>query len=69
MNTPHLKKINIIELASELAHERLIRDWEEEIELYESVGEDKTKYTEKAQSLFNNYYDGYLVVIENCQEQ
>ena len=32
MNTPHLKKINIIELASELAHERLIRDWEEEIE-------------------------------------
>jgi hypothetical protein len=68
MNTPHLKKINIIELASELAHERLIRDWEGEIEIYQNVGEDEVRYTEKAQDLFNNYHDGYLVVIENCQE-
>jgi hypothetical protein len=56
--------INILELASELAHADLILHMH-----YGSVykdGEDSTTYTEEAQDEFNELYDKYYSIIESC---
>ena len=66
--------INKIELASNLAHEKLMQHFENlgdnrffdfpngiEVET-----EDEVRYTEEAQDLFNEFYDEYLTMIEEC---
>ena len=58
--------INKLELASELAHEKLltlVRISEGKFELYEE-DENEVRYTEEAQDKFNEYYDRYLTLIE-----
>lgn len=60
-------KINKLELASELAHIRLVENWSESIEIYEDVDENETRYTEEAQDIFNEYYDAYIDLIEKCE--
>lgn len=58
--------INTIELASELAHER-VRDYisfEHNIFVEEDEG---TVYTGEAQDIFNEWYDYYLTKIESTK--
>ena len=60
--------INKIELASELAHEKLltlVRISEGKFEIYKETNKE-VSYTEEAQNRFNEYYDGYLTLIEKC---
>lgn len=64
----HIQKINVVELASELASIKLIDNWSESIKIYEDEDADELTYTENAQDIFNEYYDEYLTLIENCAE-
>ena len=56
--------VNIVELASELAEEELNEKHGDKFMLYEDDGEDGTKYTEKAQTLFDAIYDKYYAWID-----
>lgn len=64
----HIQKINVVELASELASIKLIDNWSESIKIYEDEDADELTYTENAQDIFNEYYDEYLTLIESCSE-
>ena len=56
-------KINKLELASELAHNRLLKEFDKRIDIYIDA-EDCLYYTEEAQEIFNELYDHYLTTIE-----
>ena len=56
-------KINKLELASELAHNRLLKEFDKRIDIYIDT-EDCLYYTEEAQEIFNELYDHYLTTIE-----
>ena len=58
--------INALELASELAHEKLEAEWTYSISIYEDYEADVLTYTDEAQDIFNEYYDYYLTKIEEC---
>ena len=62
-------KINIIEVASELAANELIENWQYSIRIYEEIDETETIYTEEAQEIFNTLYDKYFNFLYNYQEQ
>jgi hypothetical protein len=55
--------INIVELASELAHMKLINEWNESIKIYEDEEASITVYTDEAQDIFNEMYDDYTDLI------
>ena len=57
--------INKLELASELAHQKLVNNWSESISIYGDEEASVTVYTEEAQDIFNEYYDDYLTLIES----
>ena len=67
--------INAIELASNLAHEKLMQYYEDlqdnrDFEFPNGVTietEDEIVYTEEAQDLFNEFYDEFLTTIEECK--
>jgi hypothetical protein len=60
--------INKIELASELAHQELMANYNDIIKIFEGEEDDDcTTYTEHAQDIFNEYYDNYLALIESCK--
>lgn len=67
--------VNIVELASELAHEQTKFQLfgyyslteEENARLYVSPTDGITTYTDEAQDIFNNLYDYYYNVILKCQ--
>lgn len=61
--------INKLELASELAHAKLIANWSESIKMYKyEYGNNAiTNYSDEAQDIFNEYYDDYIALIENCK--
>jgi len=59
--------INILELASELAHIKLMNEWRDSIRIFEDETASVTVYTEEAQDIFNEYYDNYLTLIESCK--
>jgi hypothetical protein len=59
--------INIIELASDLASERLHDDWEDSIKIYKDNDADVLEYTDEAQDIFNDLYDKYYSIIENTK--
>ena len=59
--------INILELASELAHIKLMNEWRDSIRIFEDETASVTVYTEEAQDIFNEYYDNYLTLIESCE--
>lgn len=55
--------INILELASELAHRDLLLNYRDSIgRIYED--EHETQYTDEAQDIFNYLYDDYIGFIE-----
>jgi hypothetical protein len=57
--------INKLELASELAHTKLVENWADSIEIYEDKYAGITNYTEEAQDIFNELYDEYLQLIDS----
>lgn len=57
-------KINILELACELAYRDLVRMVENESDLFEDPTSGITNYTEDAQEEFNELYDYYYTIIE-----
>lgn len=67
--------INAIELASNLAHEKLMQYYEDlqdnrDFEFPNGVKietEDEIIYTEEAQELFNEFYGEFLTMIEECK--
>jgi hypothetical protein len=59
--------INKLELASDLAHKKLIANWSDSIKIYVDENAVITNYTDDAQDIFNLYYDEYLTLIESCK--
>ncbi len=59
--------INKLELASELAHEKLMDRWSDSVQIWEDETAAITVYTEEAQDIFNEYYDNYLTLIKSCK--
>jgi len=57
-------KVNILELASELAHKELVSNWSESIQIFVDENADELTYTEEAQDIFNELYDEYYTLIE-----
>jgi hypothetical protein len=57
--------INKLELASELAHKKLVENWSDNIQIYEDKYAGITNYTEVAQDIFNELYDEYLQLIDS----
>jgi hypothetical protein len=49
--------INIIELASELASDKLHNDWENSIKIYKDDTSDCLEYTDEAQEIFDNLFN------------
>jgi hypothetical protein len=66
MNTENVT-VNKLELASELAHRKLVDNWEASIQIYEDENASVTNYTDEAQDIFNEYYDEYINLIESCK--
>ena len=60
--------VNILELASELAHEKLVDNWSESIKIFEDDQATVTNYTDQAQDIFNDYYDHYFELIKSISE-
>lgn len=59
--------INALELASELAHEMVRAKLNDDnTNIYEEPFASVTNYTDKAQDIFNEWYDHYLHKIEEC---
>jgi hypothetical protein len=61
-------KVNILELASELAHKELIGWVSNESELFEDPEAGITNYTDYYQDIFNELYDKYYSIIESCKQ-
>ena len=58
--------VNKLELASELAHQKLVDRWDyKNGRIFKDDGEIVEDYTDTAQDMFNEYYDEYLTMIEN----
>jgi len=61
--------INILEVASELAHKKIEEHFEFEAKrIYEWVSDDESRYTEEAQDLFNEWYDEYYSFLDGLKE-
>lgn len=58
--------INLVELASELAEQEMIREYGDSLEIYSDDGEDCIVYTDEAQDIFDELYDKYYSIIEKC---
>jgi hypothetical protein len=63
-------KINIEETASELAHQRIemFFDYNQE-KIYKEVSDEVSIYTEKAQDLFNIFYDEFYDFLWSLKEE
>lgn len=60
-------KVNVLELASELAHKDLVDMVGDENKLFEDPLAGITVYTDEVQDKFNELYDYYYDVILNCK--
>ena len=61
--------INILEVASELAHKKIEEHFEFEANrIYEWVSDEESRYTEEAQDLFNEWYDEYYDFLIQLKE-
>ena len=61
-------KVNLLELASELAHSRTLYEsgdiCNNEDDMFEDINADVLTYKEEIQDRFNGWYDYYLTEIE-----
>lgn len=69
-----MRVINEIELACDLAHRDIIKHylvhWSEEFDeedLYDVAENGDSTYKKEIQDQFNDYYDKYLEMIDNCE--
>lgn len=60
--------IDVLELASELAHIELVENFSESIKIFEDENNGVTHYTDDAQDIFNDLYDKYFHLIESFKE-
>lgn len=60
--------IDVLELASELAHIELVENWSESIKIFDDENATVTHYTDEAQDIFNDLYDKYFHLIESLKE-
>lgn len=60
-------KVNVCELASELADRDLKVNWGESIRVYEDEDADILTYTDEAQDIFNDLYDLYYDLILSAE--
>jgi hypothetical protein len=60
--------VNILELASDLAHNELETLFNEEAVVIYKEDEDTFVYTDEAQEVFNELYDKYYTIIEQCKQ-
>jgi hypothetical protein len=62
--------INVLELASELAHIRTFQESGDiinnEDDMYQDINAEVLTYTEEIQDRFNDWYDFYLGEINKC---
>lgn len=62
--------INVLELASELAHIRTFQESGDiisnEDDMYQDINAEVLMYTEEIQERFNDWYDFYLGEINKC---
>ena len=58
-------KINIVEVASELASQELEENWSKSIKIYNEDDDTQTSYTEEAQDIFNDLYDKYYDFLDS----
>ena len=62
-------RINIVELASELADKELREKWDyRDGQADVDDGHGGTMYSEEAQDTFNRLYDEYYTIIEQCKQ-
>ena len=61
-------KINVLELASELANKELFETWSSSMPIYADEDVSVLTYTDEAQDVFNDLYDYYLDKILKCKE-
>lgn len=61
-------KINVLELASELASKELFEGWSSSMPIYADEDANVLTYTDEAQDVFNDLYDYYLDKILQCKE-
>lgn len=59
--------INIVELASELACDKLHNDYENSIKIYKDDLSDCLEYTDETQKIFDNLYDQFYSMIDNLK--
>lgn len=60
--------INLLEAASELAHEVVCANFEDDDSaIYENITDTITVYSEEAQDLFNEWYDHYYDLLINLK--
>jgi hypothetical protein len=63
-------QINILEVASELAHKEVEKVFNFKAELiYIEVSDDMSIYTENAQDIFNQFYDEFYDFLWNLKEE
>jgi hypothetical protein len=60
-------KINIVELASELADLDLENNWMDSIKVWIEDENEDLVYTEEAQDIFNDLYDKYYGLIDRLK--
>jgi uncharacterized protein YajQ (UPF0234 family) len=62
-------RINIVELASELADKELREKWDyRDGQADVDDGHGVTMYSEEAKDTFNRLYDEYYTIIEQCKQ-
>lgn len=62
-------KINVLEVASELANYELEENWRDTIKIYEDDQAGITVYTDEAQDIFNELYDKYSNFLHTLKEK
>lgn len=62
-------KINIVEVSTELAHKEVEKHFNyDATKIYEWVTDDESKYTDHAQSIFDEQYDYFYEFLDNLKE-
>ena len=60
-----LDNSKLLELASTLAHDKLVNDYGSTIDIYKDVHDECLEYSEEAQDIFNENFDYYFDLIKN----
>ena len=60
-----LDSSKLLELASTLAHDKLVNDYGSTIDIYKDVHDECLEYSEEAQDIFNENFDYYFDLIKN----